>query len=58
MAFQSAAAISSKGDARDEPEMDQIQITGYVVSSSSIRFYWHAPSVVVGTYAFAYLVGG
>ena len=57
MIMQTAAAISSKGNARDEPEMDQIQATGYVVDSSTIRVYWTAPTVVVGTYAFAYLVG-
>ena len=55
--FQTAAAIASKGNARDEPEMDQIQVTGYVVDTTTIRCYWNAPSVVVGTYAFAYLVG-
>lgn len=53
---QTAAPITSKGDARDEPEMDQIQVTGYVVDASTIRCYWQAPSVVVGTYAFAYSV--
>lgn len=54
--FQSAAAIASKGNARDEPEMDLIKITGYVVDANTIRAYWESPSVVVGTYAFAYLV--
>ncbi len=57
MAFQSSAAIASKGNARDEAEMDRIQIAGYVVSSTVIRFTWQAPAIVVGTYAFAYLVG-
>ena len=57
MVMQTAAAISSKGNARDEPEMDQIQVTGYVVDTTTIRCYWQAPAVVVGTYAFAYLVG-
>lgn len=55
--MQTAAQIASKGNARDEPEMDQIQVTGYVVDATTIRCYWQAPSVVVGTYAFAYLVG-
>lgn len=54
---QTAAKITSKGDARDEPEMDQIEVTGYVVDATTIRAYWCAPSVVVGTYAFAYIVG-
>ena len=55
---QTAAQIASKGNARDEPEMDQIKLTGYVVDAATIRSYWHAPSVVVGTYAFAYQVSG
>lgn len=55
--FQTAAEIASKGDARDEPEMDQIDVTGYVVDATTVRCYWQAPSVVVGTYAFAYLIG-
>lgn len=55
---QTADQISSKGNARDEPEMDQIDITGYVVDASTIRAYWFSAnrSVVVGTYAFAYTV--
>lgn len=57
MVMQTAAAISSKGDARDEPEMDAISVTGYVVDATTIRCYWNAPSIVVGDYAFAYLVG-
>ena len=55
---QTAAAIATKGDARDEAEMDLICLTGYVVDTTSIRVYWQAPSVVVGTYAFAYQVSG
>lgn len=55
--MQTAKAISSKGNARDEPEMDQIQVTGYVVDANTIRCYWNCRSVVVGTYAFAYVVG-
>lgn len=53
---QTARAIASKGNARDEAEMDQIEATGYVVDATTIRVYWNAPSFVVGTYAFAYLV--
>lgn len=52
--MQTAAPISSKGDARDELELDPIQASGYVVNSTTIRVYWWAPSVVVGTYNFAY----
>ena len=55
---QTAAQISSKGNARDEFEMDSIQLTGYVVDAATIRAYWNSTSVVVGTYAFAYLVSG
>ena len=53
---QTAAQIASKGNARDEAEMDHIDVTGYVVDANTIRCYWRAPSVVVGTYAFAYSV--
>lgn len=56
--LQTAQVIASKGDARDEAEMGQIQVTGYVVDATTIRAYWQAPSVVVGTYAFAYQVSG
>jgi hypothetical protein len=54
---QTARAIASKGNARDEFEMDPIVVTGYVVDATTVRCYWSADmSVVVGTYAFAYLV--
>lgn len=53
---QTPAQIASKGNARDESELDHIRLTGYVVDATTIRVYWHAPSVVVGTYAFAYAV--
>lgn len=56
--MQTAAPIASKGNARDEAEMDYIDATGYVVDANTIRAYWHAPSVVVGTYAFGYVVSG
>lgn len=55
---QTAAPIASKGDARDEAEMEHINVTGYVVNATTIRAYWHAFGVMVGTYAFAYLVSG
>lgn len=55
---QTAAAVASKGNARDEPEMDQVQATGYVVDATTIRAYWQAPNVVVGNVAFGYLVNG
>jgi hypothetical protein len=55
--MQTAQPIASKGNARDEFEFDDIQLTGYVVDASTIRCYWNAKGVVVGTYAFAYQVG-
>lgn len=55
--IQTALPIASKGDSRDEFEMDAIQLTGYVVDASTIRVYWWAPSVVVGEYELAYAVG-
>lgn len=53
---QTAQPIASKGNARDEFEMDAIQLTGYVLNSTTIRVYWWSPNVVVGIYAFAFAV--
>lgn len=55
---QTGAAISSKGNARDCPEMDLILLTGFVLNSTTIRVFWRCDSVVVGTYAFAYAISG
>lgn len=55
---QTAAQIATKGNARDEAEMDLIRVTGYVVDATTIRAYWSAPGVMVGDYAFAYVVSG
>src|SRR6266516_581320 len=54
---QTAQPIASKGNARDEFEMDSIELTGYVVDATTIRAYWQASGIVVGTYNFAYQVG-
>ena len=53
---QTAQAIASKGNARDEFEMDAIQLTGYVVDANTIRVYWWSPSLVAGIYAFAFAI--
>lgn len=54
---QTAQAIPSKGNARDEFELDDIQATGYVVDATTIRVYWNAHGrIVVGDYAFSYTV--
>ncbi len=55
---QTAEPIASKGNARDESEMDLIRATGYVVNATTIRSYWQAAGVVVGNYNFAYQVSG
>lgn len=55
---QTAGAIASKGNARDEPEMDLISATGYVVNATTIRVYWRAPGIVVGNYEFGYWTSG
>ena len=59
LVFQTVKAITSKGDARDESEMDMICCTGYVVDATTIRVKWFSANgaVVTGTYAFAYSVG-
>lgn len=53
---QTLAPIPSKGDAADEPEFDMIRLTGRVTSATTIRVTWQADAVVVGEYAFAYMV--
>jgi len=55
---QTADPIASKGNARNEFEMELIALTGYVVDNTTIRVYWNATGVCVGVYAFAYLVNG
>lgn len=54
--WQTAQPVASKGNARDEFEMDAIELTGYVVDAATIRAYWQAPSTVVGIYAFGFQV--
>lgn len=56
LVVQTAQKITSKGDARDEAEMDQIQLTGYVLDAATVRCFWNSTGVVVGTYAFGYSV--
>ena len=58
LVIQTKQAISSKGDATDEPDMDLIRATGIVIDATTVRVTWWAPSVVVGIYAFAYVLGG
>lgn len=53
---QTAQPIPSKGNARDELEMDAIVLTGYVMDAATIQVYWRATGIVVGDYAFAYAV--
>ena len=53
---QTSDPITSKGGAKDEPEMDMIQATGYTLNTTSIRVTWQAPSIVVGEYNFGYMV--
>lgn len=55
---QTMQKITSKGDARDEFEMQPIILTGYVFDSATIRALWNCDSICVGTYAFAYAVSG
>jgi hypothetical protein len=50
----SAAAVVTKGNARDEAEMTTVLVTAYADSTTSLSCYWHATrdDVVVGDYAF------
>jgi hypothetical protein len=51
-----SAIIPSKGDARDENELDPITLSGYVLDANTIRAYWSAQTVIVGDRAFGYQV--
>ena len=51
-----AAAVSSKGNARDEYSFSPVFATGYVVAADTIRVLWWAPGIVVGDVAFAWAV--
>jgi hypothetical protein len=53
---QNGLPITSKGNARDEFEMDRIGLTGYVLDAATIRVLWNADNVVVGSYNFSYQV--
>ena len=55
---QTTDPIVSKGNARDEIEMDMILASGYVLNSNTIRVYWFSAngSIVVGTYNFGFAV--
>ena len=55
LVMQTAVPIASKGNATDEAEMDAINVAAYALNSTTIRCYWQASSIVVGTYAFAYI---
>jgi hypothetical protein len=56
LVVQTEQDIPSKGSCNDEPEMDLIKLTGYVLNPTTIRVQWDAPTVVTGTYTFAYCV--
>lgn len=56
LVVQTAQPIATKGNARDEIEMDAIELAAYVVDAATIRVYWHATGIVVGDYAFGYQV--
>ena len=51
-----SGAIPSRGNARDEGEMDSITASGYVVDATTIRVYWNASGWVVGDYEFSFHV--
>lgn len=55
LVIQTAMPIAAKGNATDEAEMDTISLAGYALNSTTIRVYWRATGIVVGTYAFAYM---
>jgi hypothetical protein len=54
--IQTAQKIPTKGDARDEFEMDPIFVTGYVFSATTVRCFWNCDGVVTGFYIFSYAI--
>jgi hypothetical protein len=54
--FQTAGAITAKGNAHDEPEMTAISIVAYAINTTDLRCYWHTVSedIYVGDAEFAY----
>jgi hypothetical protein len=57
---QAAGPYTGKGDATaaDEPEMDQISLTAYTLSTTSIRVYWEAEyGFICGNIKVFYLAG-
>lgn len=45
---------TGKGTLADEAEMDQISVTGQAISSTVIQCYWTSPTLVKGSFKFAY----
>lgn len=54
--IQTMQPIASKGNARDEFELQPIILTGYVLDANTIRVLWNCDSICVGEYAFAFAV--
>lgn len=54
---QAAAAYTGKGDLPDEAEMDAVNVTGYVLDSSTIKCFWNSQYDVIGNVKFNYAVG-
>ena len=52
--WQTKTAVSSKGGATDEFDMQPIFLTGQATSSTQLSISWWSPAPVVGTYQFAY----
>lgn len=54
---QAAGPYASKGTRQDEAEMDQVNVSAYVVDANTIRAYWTSATQVVGSFTFIWLAG-
>lgn len=54
---QASGPYTGKGTLPDEAEMDQVNVTGYILNDTTIRCYWNGgTSAIVGKIKFIYQV--
>lgn len=51
---QSSGPATNAGTIPDAVELDQIQVTGYVLNSTTIQCYWGSVTYIAGYYKFDY----
>lgn len=53
---QAADVFKNKGSLKDESEMDQVRVNGYVMNRGAIQAYWTCDQMVMGYFKFNYKV--